>query len=143
MEQRTLPKGFISVDDAIALIKSHTRENPVVDLPFLVDNAGRIKTAHNFTIKRVKKEGDKWVQDEPVFVTIWEDLERELLRKAVKEKYAEFTGQTLDIAKLGLRSITTAIDDDGNNSGKMRLNTDSDIKLHDTIQSGVYMKGNK
>lgn len=149
MEQRTLPPGFISVDEAIALIKSHTKENPVIDLLFLVDNAGRIKTAHNFTIKRVKRGIDKktkkeeWVEDDPVFVTIWRDLERELLREAVKKKYAEFTGQALNIAELGLKSVTTTIDDEGNATGKFRINKESNIKLHDTIQSGAQLTTNK
>lgn len=147
-----LPKGFISVQKAIELINSHTKEKPTVDILFLVDNAFRVRTARNFTIKRPKvdakgkvarDEKGKFIEDVPIFVQIKKDLERELLRDAITNKFREFTGQELNIAELGIKKITTAVDDETGTTARPQANTKSTIKLGDEIKSGSTVTTNK
>lgn len=150
--ETSLPKGFIAVEDAIDLIKKHTVDKPTVDLLFLVDNVFRVRTARNFTIKRplldskgqvVRDKKGRAQMDTPVFVTIRKDLERELLREAITSKFQEFTGQQLNVAELGIKKITTAVDDEMGMTAKPQVNTKSTIKLGDEIKSGSTINTNK
>ena len=50
-----LAPGFISVDDAVALIKSDTRSNPVVDMDYIVSRINWIEVNHNFRIPKIRR----------------------------------------------------------------------------------------
>ena len=50
MQPTTLAPGFVSIDDAVALIKSDTREKPVVDMDYLVSKIVWIEVNHYFRL---------------------------------------------------------------------------------------------
>lgn len=102
---------FISVEKAIKLISKHTKEEPTVDFRFLADNVGRIRTARNFTIRLVDKgEDGKVHRIGSVWVGITNDYEKENLRHAIVKKYTELTGRDMEIAAIGLKSISSVSD---------------------------------
>lgn len=140
--QETLAPGFITVAEALELINSFTREKPTVDINFLLDNMEYIQEKHNLTIKmaprlvkddkgRIKREADP-----SVHITIRTTLEQEQVKDAIKRKYQEMTGKTLNVDELGLRRVTTEVGSTGNPDARPIYNSESKIKLGDTIQSG-------
>ena len=53
--KNNLSPGFITVDDAVELIKSDTRENPIVDMDYLVAHIVWIEANHNFRIPKIRR----------------------------------------------------------------------------------------
>lgn len=128
---------FISVEKAINLIESHTKEEPVVDFRFLADNVGRIRTARNFTIKLVAKDKDGKVYPlAPVFVGIASDYEKENLRHAIVTKYTELTGKEIEVAAIGLKSVSSV--SDRKSSVRPRAEAGLRTKLGETLHSGSH-----
>lgn len=137
-----LAPGFIRVEEAIKLINDFTREKPTVDINFLIDRIELIQEKHNLRIpmppKTVVDDMGKRTRtaDPSVNVTVRTLLEQEQLRDAIKKKYQEITGKTLNLEELGLRRTTTTVDDRSNLTGRPMVNDSSEIKLGDTINSG-------
>ena len=128
---------FISVEKAINLIESHTKEEPVVDFRFLADNVGRIRTARNFTIKLVAKDKDGKVSPlAPVFVGISSDYEKENLRHAIVTKYTELTGKEIEVAAIGLKTVSSV--SDRKSSVRPRAEAGLRTKLGETLHSGSH-----
>ena len=128
---------FISVEKAINLIESHTKEEPVVDFRFLADNVGRIRTARNFTIKLVAKDKDGKVSHlAPVFVGITSDYEKENLRHAIVTKYTELTGKEIEVAAIGLKTVSSV--SDRKSSVRPRAEAGLRTKLGETLHSGSH-----
>ena len=50
-----LSPGFSTVDQAVELIKQDNRQNPVVDMDWLVAHIKWIETAHNFRIPKIRR----------------------------------------------------------------------------------------
>lgn len=146
--QETLAPGFITVAEALDLINSFTREKPTVDINFLLDNMELIQEKHNLTIRMPRKQivdsmgNRKWTSDPSVHITIRTLLEQEQVRDAVKKKYQEMTGKTLNVEELGLRRVTTVMDDQKNKDSRPMVNEESEIKLGDTINSGMHSQLN-
>ena len=124
--QNNLPNGFISLDEAIALIKSDTRKDPKVDIDFLVRNFAYIAPAHNFTIKLLKRDASgKIVGNGERFVQFANEYETAIFEHAVSDKYKELVGHDFD--KNPVRNITTTVTDaenGGNSQGRPQVNTD-------------------
>lgn len=116
-----LSPGFSTIDDAVALIKSDTRENPVVDMDYIVSKAVWIETNHNFRIPKIRKlnpdevyrtKRGKIVDYEVignVYVYIATNFEKELLKKTIYDKYRELVGH--EYQEAGLRATSTVADD--------------------------------
>lgn len=136
--------GFISVEDAIKLIEKHTLENPTVDLLFMMDNFRRIKTSHNFLIPLAEKKNGKTVRKYPsLTTTVYDEDDRTLLRRAIRQKFEAVTGKKFpDVRSMGLRKISNAVDDQHGTTARQRQNSDSKIKLGDTLQSGSTVNTN-
>ena len=151
----TLPPGFISVDDAVALIKSDTRENPVVDVDYLIAHKvwlDRNGPAHNFRIPKIKRlTGDqirktkrgKIIEYEntgDVYVAINTAFENELLKKTITEKYAELVGH--EYRELSVRGMSTVADDaQGRDAVQPRVNKPI-AKAGQSIGSGETITSN-
>lgn len=116
-----LSPGFITVDDGCALIKSDTREKPVVDMDYLIAHTDWIETRHNFRIPRIRmlkpedvrrtKRG-KIIEYEEVgnaYVYVATNYEKELLKKTIYDKYRELVGH--EYKALGVRARSTVADD--------------------------------
>lgn len=132
-----LPKDFISIEEAINLINSDTRTNPVVDTSFLLNNLPYLRVDGNYTIRRLKRDANgKIIHNGNVFVAVDSDYHRSILEHAIVQKYNELSGQNVDPANIGIKRLTTTVDDEQNPGGRLRANKDSKIKVGDNIVSG-------
>lgn len=116
-----LSPGFSTIEDAVALIKSDSRENPVVDMDYIVNKTVWIETNHNFRIPKVRRlkpeevyrtKRGKVVEYEhtgDVYVYIATNFEKELLKKTIYDKYRELVGH--EYKEAGVRAMSTVADD--------------------------------
>lgn len=119
--QPTLSPGFEEIDTVVELIKSDTRENPVVDMDYLVAHIKWIETAHNFRIPKIRRlkpeevhktKRGKLVEYEnvgDVYVYVATNFEKELLRKTILDKFRELVGH--EYREVGVRARSTVADD--------------------------------
>lgn len=152
----TLPPGFITIDEAIKLIESDTRDNPVVDMDYLAAHKvwlDRNGPAHNFRIPKIRKlakdeiyktKRGKYVYFEntgDVFVQINTNLENELLKDAISRKFKELTGH--EYKTLMTRGVSTVADDaEGKNAVAPRIRKETMAKEGDSIGSGETLTSN-
>lgn len=129
--------GFITLDEAVALIKSDTRDNPVVDMDWLIVHKvwlDRNGPAHSFRIPKVRllkpeevhrSRTGKMVYEENIGdAWVWIDTayENELLKKTIADKYAEEMGH--EYRELKVRGMSTVADDaEGRGAVQPRPNT--------------------
>lgn len=116
-----LSPGFTELDKAVELIKSDTRENPVVDMDYLIGHTVWIETNHNFRIPKVRRlkpdevyktKRGRVVEYEnigDVYVYIATNFEKELLKKTIYDKYRELVGH--EYKELGVKARSTVADD--------------------------------
>lgn len=116
-----LAPGFLSVDDAVKLIQSDTRENPVVDMDYLVSRLKWVETAHNFRIPKIRRlkpeevyrtKRGKVVEYETtgsVYIYIATNFEKEFVRKAILDKFRELVGH--EYKEQAIRAMSTVADD--------------------------------
>lgn len=129
----TLAPGFIEVEDAIKLINSDTRQNPVVDMDYLIGHVKWVETGHNFRIPRVKRlkpeevyktRRGKVVEYETIGdanIYIANNLQKELVRHAIYDKYRELVGHEYQAP--ATRAYSTVADDaQGRDAVKPRTN---------------------
>ena len=143
MQNNNLPNGFIPVADAIKLIESDSRSDAKVDTAFLLRNLPYLRVDGNYNIKKLKHENGKVVEDGEVYVMISSEYEKAMLEHAITEHYRNVTGRSVDPEKIGLRSITTAVDDEKNAGGRLMTNDKPIIKAGDDIVSGVSQTVNE
>ena len=137
MQNSNLPNGFVTVADAIKLIESDSRTDAKVDTAFLLRNLPYLRVDGNYNIKKLKHENGKVVEDGEVYVMISSEYERAMLEHAITEHYKNVTGRVVNPENIGLRSITTAVDDEKNANGYLMNNDKPMIKAGDDIVSGV------
>lgn len=121
MNSENLAPGFIKVDDAVKLIQSDTRENPVVDMDYLVSRIKWVETAHNFRIPKIRRlkpeeiyrtKRGKTVEYEnvgDVYIYIATNFEKELVRKTILDKFRELVGH--EYKEQTIRAMSTVADD--------------------------------
>lgn len=123
MDPRTnqLSPGFVTVEEGCELIKTDTRENPVVDMDYLIGHTVWIETNHNFRIPKIRQlkpeeirrtKRGKVIEYEnigDVYVYIATNFEKELLRKTIYDKYRELVGH--DYKATAVRARSTVADD--------------------------------
>lgn len=121
MNNSELAPGFSTVDEACALIKSDTREKPVVDTDYLVSHLVWIETGHNFRIPKIRRlKADEiyktkrgrvveYVNTGDVYVYLATNFETELLKKTILDKYKELVGH--EYRELGVKARSTVADD--------------------------------
>lgn len=137
MQNTNLPNGFIPVMDAIKLIESDSRTDAKVDTAFLLRNLPYLRVDGNYNIKKLKHVDGKVVEDGEVYVMIASEYERAMLEHAITEHYKNVTGRVVDPEQIGLRSITTAVDDEKNANGYLMNNDKPMVKAGDDLVSGV------
>ena len=137
MQNTNLPNGFVTVADAIKLIESDSRTDAKVDTAFLLKNLPYLRVDGNYNIKKLKHENGKVVEDGEVYVMVASEYERAMLEHAITEHYKNVTGRVVDPDQIGLRSITTAVDDEKNANGYLMNNDKPMIKAGEDIVSGV------
>lgn len=136
MQNSNLNPGFISIDEAVELIKSDTRQNPVVDMDYLAAHKvwlDRNGPAHNFRIPKIRRlkpeevyktRRGKLVEYEHIgdaYVAINTAFENELLKKTIEDKYRELVGH--EYKQLVTKAMSTVADDaQGRNAVQPRPN---------------------
>lgn len=136
-----LPVGFISLEKAVELIKSDSREEPKVDIGRLVKNLPFLHAKGNFTIFLIKRDKDgNIVSNGNKPVQVPSDYDKVILEKAIIDKYSELTRRAYDKDTSGIHKISTSVTDAsddraGNPDGRpgTEVNTDSKIKVGDVI----------
>lgn len=120
-QDNNLSPGFSTVDEAVALIKSDTKEHPVVDMDYIVNKTIWIETNHNFRIPLVKRlsrdeiyktRRGKIIEYEhtgDMYVYIATNFEKELLKKTIFDKFRELVGH--EYREAGVRATSTVADD--------------------------------
>lgn len=147
-----LPNGFITAEEAIKLINSDTKENPVVDIDYMVAHTRWLETGKNFRIPKIRllapEERKRDVRGNihiiektgDVYVEVKSDYEREAIRKALNDKYYEMTNK--EYAELKTRGVSTVADDaEGRNAVAPRANTPN-TKAGDAIGGGSTVTTN-
>ena len=121
MQANNLAPGFKTVEEACELIKSDSRENPVVDMDYLVAHTVWIEANHNFRIPKIRRlkpdevkrtKRGKLIEYEnigDVYVYIATNYERELLKKTILDKFRELVGH--EYKEVGVRARSTVADD--------------------------------
>lgn len=139
MQQQNLPRGFISIEEAIKLIESDTRKDAKVDTSFLLRNLPYLRTDGNYTIKKLRhdKETGRVVNNGEVFVMVTSDYEKEMLKHAIVEHYRNVTGRTIDPDNIGLRSLTTTVDEETNLGAAIINNDKPTIKPGEDLGTGT------
>lgn len=121
MQPTNLSPGFSTIDEAVRLIQSDTRKNPVVDMDYIVNKTVWIETGHNFRIPKIRKlepeevhrtKRGKVVEYEHIgdmYVYIATNFEKELLKKTIFDKYRELVGH--EYREANVRAMSTVADD--------------------------------
>lgn len=109
--QPTLPKGFISVEEAVKLIQSDSRSDAKVDTKWLVGHIDWIEEAHNFRIPLMKTTSDKKVVGiGSRYVSIMTSYEKEFLKKAIRDHYRDMVGHEYDVPVT--KAVSTVADEE-------------------------------
>lgn len=129
-----LMPGFITVEDAIALIKKDKRDDATVDLQFLANNIPYMKVKQNYNIRLMKTVNGRAVRNGSVYVTLYTEYDRQILLKAIQDAFEERTKLKLDVENIGLSRVTTMVDEEkGASDGRPRTNAESTVKAGDDI----------
>lgn len=137
MQNGNIPIGFITVEEAIKLIESDTRSDAKVDIAFLLRSLPFLRVDGNYTIKKLKHEKGRVVPDGQAFVHIDSDYRRAMLEHAIVEHYRLVTGREIDPETIGIKKLSTEVDDEANPQGRITSNRKSKTKVGDSIASGV------
>ncbi len=150
--QKKLSNGFSTVKEAIEAIEAATRDNPGVDMDYLIRHKvwlDRNGPNHNFRIPKIKrlspediyvtKRGNtiEYVDNGEINVFIETPLENELLKDAIVKKYEELVGH--EYRELISRGVSTVSNDDGITKPRTRKPF---AKEGDTIGSGETLTSN-
>lgn len=106
----SLPKGFISITDAVDLIRSETRDNPKVDVSYMAYHKDWIEEAHNFRIPLIKLSHNKIVKNGSKYVEVRSSYDKEVLKKAILDKFRELAGH--EFARQNVRAVSSVVDDE-------------------------------
>lgn len=148
-----LSPGFVEVDKACELIKSDSRENPVVDMDYLVAHIVWIETGHNFRIPKIRRlepekirrtKSGKIIEYEntgDVYVYLATNFETELLKKTILDKFKELVGR--EYKEEGVKARSTVADDaSGRAAVRPRNNAKPIAKTGETISEGMTINSN-
>jgi hypothetical protein len=156
MDSNSLPKGFISVDEAVKLIESNTFNNPVVDINYLIHHLDWCEVAHNFTIPKVRiataeeykallarypgRRPSELIRLGNLTVTLYSNYEVEYLKKTIRDNYAKVSGH--QYKPVMTKGVTTVKDQGENDSVAPRRTKKTVAKEGDTIGIGAISDTN-
>ncbi len=150
MNNNSLPNGFISVDEAVALINSDKRDDAKVDTQWLAGHIDWIEEAHNFRIPTVrfatKAEVEAEMKAHPgrrptglirtgsKYVQILTSFEKELLKKTIRDHYRDTAGR--EFIKENTRGVSTVMDEETGGSERPRRSKKTIAKEGEVIGTG-------
>ncbi len=135
------PANVLTVKEAIELIDSDTRQNPVVSNKELIKRSEYLNTNYrgggmNYTLFLVKRDANgNIVPNGKKTVAITSQREQQELIYAIRDHYKSLSGRDVDPEKLGLYSQTNVIERDvaGSSTGMSRRNEKSTLKPGDSL----------
>lgn len=152
-QSNNLAPGFKTVEEVCELIKSDTRENPVVDMDYLTAHTVWIESNHNFRIPKIRRlkpeevrrtKRGKVIEYEnigDVYVYIATNFEKELLKKTILDKFRELVGH--EYKEIGVRARSTVADDaQGKAAVQPRNNSKPIAKEGAVISEGMTTTSN-
>lgn len=107
--QPALPKGFISIGEAVELINSDSREEAKVDTKWLVGHVDWIEEAHNFRIPLLKTKDGKLLKCGSKFVQIMNSYDKEVMKKVIRDHYRDLVGR--EYQAQNVRAVSSVADD--------------------------------
>lgn len=150
MNNNSLPNGFISVDEAVALINSDKRDDAKVDTQWLAGHIDWIEEAHNFRIPTVrfatKEEVEAEMKVHPgrrpnglirtgsKYVQILTSFEKELLKKTIRDHYRDTAGR--EFIEKTTRGVSTVMDEETGGSERPRRSKKTIAKEGEVIGTG-------
>lgn len=150
MDPKSLPNGFITVEEAVALINSDTRDDAKVDTQYLVSHIDWIEEAHNFRIPLVrlstKEEMEAILKRYPgrrlngltslgsKTVAINTAYEKELLKQTIRNHYKEMAGREYE--KPAVRGLSSVADEETGGGQVKPRRSKTIAKEGETIGSG-------
>lgn len=148
-----LSPGFVTLEEACDLIKSDTRENPVIDMDYIVAHKIWIEPRHNFRIPKIrqlkpeevrKTRRGRIIDYEEVgnaYVYVRDNYDAEILKRAINDKYRELVGHEYKETVVKHRS-SVADDAQGREAVRPRVNDKPIAKEGDYINSGSIVDTN-
>lgn len=134
------PSDILTVKEAIDLINTDTRTNPVVNNKELIRNVEFLKAnfrggGMNYTIHLVKRdENGKIVPNGVKWVAITGRRDQTDLEYAITDHYKALSGREVNTDEIGLSKQTTVLDKKTNeNDGMARRNKSSKLKFGDEL----------
>lgn len=137
--QQTLRPGFITIDDAIRLIKEDKRDDAKVDLQFLVNNLPYLKAKHIYNIRKLKTVDGKVVRDGTLYVTIHSEYDRQILLKAIQEAYTERTKIQFNADEPEVSYVSTIVDQEASRmmGTPTIVSSDAVLQRNEVIKEGA------
>ena len=145
MNNNILPPGFISIEDAVALINKDTRQHATVDTDFMVGNlcAPYLRVGGTFNIRLMKNdERGRAVYAGEKFVLIETEYQLAMLEHAIVEHYKQATGRADFDPKNQTRSLSTTVDDEENPQAQIVTQKKPMTKAGEDITTHAVSKTN-
>lgn len=138
------PSDILTVKEAIDLINSDTRTNPVVNNAKLIRNVEFLNSnfrggGMNYTIFLEKRdESGRIVPNGVKFVAVNGKREQTELEYAITDHYKAVSGRDVDPETIGLMQQSTVVsEEEGDLTGKPRVNkTAKKLKKGDALRTG-------
>lgn len=129
--QPTLPKGFISIEEAVKLINSDTRKDAKVDTRWLVKHIDWLEEKHNFRIPLMKTT-DKGavVPAGNRYVEIVTSYDKEVMKKTIRDHYRDMVGHEYDAPTV---HAVSSVADDEESGGNVRPRKSKSIAKEGTV----------
>lgn len=122
-----LSPGFITIDDAIALINQDTRDKATVDLAWMANNIDYVNEFKNFQIPLMFSDDKGYAHRKgETYVYVATAYEKEALRHAIREAYKKRTGRDADVN--AVHDKTTVYDPEHNTSAKVMTSPNPNTK---------------
>lgn len=114
-----LSPGFITIDEAVKLIKKDTRKNATVDLAWMANNIDYINEFKNFQIPLMKSDEKGYAhKNGRVYVFVANSYDKEILKHAIRVAYKTRTGVEANVDAVHDR--TTVYDPEHNTSSHIK-----------------------
>lgn len=138
------PSDILTVKEAIDLINSDTRTNPVVNNALLIRNVEYLKANYrgggmNYTIFLVKRDkSGKIVPNGVKWVAVTSPREQTDLEYAITDHYKAVSGRDVNPEEIGLMQQTTVMDKtQGGGDNLPRKSKSGKLKVGDELRTGT------
>lgn len=143
MNNKGLPNGFITVEEAIELINKDDRDNATVDTDFMIAGLPYLRLGGNFNIRLMRtdpKLGAVYAGEKYVYIE--SEYQSAILEHAIVEHYKKATGNIGFSLDKNTRSLSTAVDDEENPQAMIIPQKKPMTKAGDDIESHAVTKTN-